>query len=497
MKQFKLHLGAYILALLAGATLMIGCNKEKESEIYQNPVNLAVTKFSLKRSSTQSGLDSVYFSIDLRNRVIFNADSLPKGTKIDKLVPVITYDTEVETATITMTGGTTREGEVDYKSNPTDSIDFTGDVTLRLTAEGGISNTYRLKVNVHKQEADAMIWEELACSTLPSRLPSPKAQKTVTSSGMAISLIEESDGSYTFATSHDLASGQWNKESAAFAFTPDIRSFQATETGDFYILDTDGELYKSSDMKQWASTSEHWSSMIGVYNSGVLGLRMENGAAIFAQYPAEGIRQTEAPEDFPRADASNFVTLSNKWTSSPVAFLTGGRKADGTLSDATWAFDGKEWIKLSEGGVPALAGASIVNYYHYRKSASGASKIEYKVWLLMGGRKTDGEFNRTVYISYDNGVNWSVGSASLQLPAVIPLATGFDNVVIDSEMNANLSDAWTKLPGREKLHYELNGDIIRWDCPYIYLIGGYNADMKLYNTIWRGVLTRLTFTPII
>ena len=44
---------------------------------------------------------------------------------------------------------------------------------------------------------------------------------------------------------------------------------------------------------------------------------------------------------------------------------------------------------------------------------------------------------------------------------------------------------------------EIDGYNVKWECPYIYLMGGEDAEGMLYNTIWKGVLNRLTFVPII
>lgn len=155
-------------------------------------------------------------------------------------------------------------------------------------------------------------------------------------------------------------------------------------------------------------------------------------------------------------------------------------------------------MQLGHGGIPALESASVIPYYNYRPSSDGKTMIEYSVWMLLGGRKADGTFNRTVYISYNNGVNWATGATSLQLPEEIPAMVGVDNIVSAREMSANISDAWKKSARRQaRIKVETDGDIVTWECPYIYLFGGYAPDGTLYDTIWQGVLTRLTFTPII
>ena len=86
--------------MFAGA--FSSCNKDSDSESFVVAPNLAVTAFSLKADAKNPGLDSAYFSIDLEHGVIFNADSLRKGTKVDKVVATITFASEVSEAVIEM-----------------------------------------------------------------------------------------------------------------------------------------------------------------------------------------------------------------------------------------------------------------------------------------------------------------------------------------------------------------------------------------------------------
>lgn len=494
------RLSAIALAgLIAGAATLSSCNEEKDSDLYLSPINLAVTAFKLKSNLGNQELDSVYFSIDLNKGLIFNADSLRKGTDISKVVANITFQGTVSEAKIVMEGGTTRTGEIDYKENPTDSIDFTGNVTLHVKADDNkIGTSYRIKVNVHQMETDSLYWSEAAEHTLPSRLSNPKRQKTVTMGNKVVTMIEESDNTYTIATTESPAGDNWTKTEVSLPFAPQIDTMTAT-TSAIYMLSDRGELYETQDQgTSWHVSATAWLTLIGTYGETVVGVSEQAGVRKFSQYPKLNLAEEQIPDDFPISGVSNFVTLTNKWTLSPVAFFVGGSTASGALTAATWAFDGTNWIKLSDGGVPELEGASVIPYYNFRPSAQSNAMLKYSVWMLVGGRMANGEFNRTVYISYDNGVNWAKGAASLQLPETIPAMTDCDNVVSATDMSANLSDAW-KVRHRlsTRADYELDGDVIRWGCPYIYLFGGYAPDGSLHNTIWRGVLSRLTFTPII
>ncbi|MDE6338611.1 MAG: hypothetical protein K2K97_02340, partial [Muribaculaceae bacterium] len=246
--------GAF-LAIAAGFSITSCNEKTEETEIYLTPSNVAVTSFVLNADDdVMEHLDSVFFSIDLENGVIFNADSLPVGTKIDKLVATIKYSSYITKATIKMENGTTRTGEINYMESPTDSIDFTGKVTLSISTDNDeLAREYLLKVNVHKEKSDSLMWTDKDRSILPARLYNPKNQKSLAFNGTVVSLIEESDGSYTFATTDNLYSKNWEQKEITFPFTPNVRSLCATSSS-LIILDTDGLMYESTDGFSWTAT---------------------------------------------------------------------------------------------------------------------------------------------------------------------------------------------------------------------------------------------------
>lgn len=179
------------LALTAG---LGACNSDSDTTVqtgYVEPDDVAVTGFSLKADiHVLRGLDSVFFSIDLDRGMIYNADSLPKNTRITDLIPVIKYSSYISSAKIEMEGGTKRTGEVDYKAHPNDSIDFTGNVKLILTTTTGTQRSYQLKVNVHESEPDSLCWGPSAVSKLPARTPNPAEQRTVRFKDDVITLVD-------------------------------------------------------------------------------------------------------------------------------------------------------------------------------------------------------------------------------------------------------------------------------------------------------------------
>lgn len=495
------------LVLSAWLMMLIGtlssCNKktETEEEIYMPASSVAVTNFSLKsKSGSKVKLDSVFFSIDLNHGVIFNADSLPVGTDVTKLVPVISYASSASAVTLTQSGGK-YTGEIDYKAHPTDSVDFSGKVVLKITAEDKTTTrSYNIKVNVHTMDPDSLMWDRVAVKPMPSRLGSPSRQKTVSYRNTTYTLLKESDGSYTMAVATDLIEGEWESHAITPDFEPDVRSFNATSDM-LYLLDSTGALHTSADGLAWENTGSVWTNIIGAYDDVMLGIRSEGGQRLHTCWPADaGYAETPVSSDFPISGFTDFVQFSNRWTNLPIGFLVGGRLEDGSFSDKTWGFDGDHWAVLSEGMTPKVAGATLVPYFVYRKTSSSLVQTEFSVWMLIGGECHDGKGNRTIYVSYDNGVNWYAADRQMQLPDYFPALRGLDGIMVEWPKSASLENNWNDperraASGMARVRYNVEYYKVYWDCPYIYIFGGETESGALSDAVWRGVLNRLTFIP--
>ncbi len=503
-KRSFLPLAALFIVL---SIIFPACNKDSDATpYYVEPSSVAVNGFYLKpNSKVLSGLDSVFFSIDLQRGLIFNADSLPKGTKVDALIPVIALPSSVTKATITMDGGSKRTGDVDYLRNSDDSIDFSGRVYLELVSAEGNSRAYQIKVNVHTMEPDSLWWGNTAIAKLPSRFDAPIEQRTVqTGDGSVAALILESDGSLTFSESEDAFSGVWSKRKVELPFAPRVRTLNYCDSR-FYLLSYDGVLFSSDDgFSGWRSTGEKWTSILGAYTDRLIGITLPDEAGVrqFTSYPA-GAMSGEVPAGFPLSGSTDMLILTSRWWRNPYAILCGGVDAQGKISDAAWAYDGATWAQVSNGGLPALRGAALVPYFAYRRTNKAWVFNEYSVLMLLGGCDADGGLNRDMYVSYDNGVFWSKASELMQMPKYIPGMHDLDAVIATTSMSGNFEPRWWSstetpdLPSWYKVDYTTNGYDVTWDCPYIYLYGGYGADGKLCDSVWRGVIRRLTFMPLL
>lgn len=503
LKSRKIFL---LFAIGVIVSLVVACNKksddDEEAEAAVTSSNVAVSSFTLTADDdVLDDLDSIFFAIDLEKGLIFNADSLPKGTDVSKLIPVITFIGAMTKADLTFNKDNRTDTTVNYLANTKDSIDFTYPVTLDVTAADGTSSfSYTIKVNVHQTDPDTLIWDRLASSILPSRFDNPVAQKTVSIADKVYCLIEEYNAQFTLSETQDLNNVDWEKTELDFNFTPITESFSTTQN-EFFILDTEGNLYNSSDAINWAITGETWISIIGNYNNCLLGLKEQDGILVHTSYPT----QTEAGFDtpiaasFPISGRSALGIMETKWATSPIAIFAGGVTESGEMSTSIWGFDGNTWETINATTLPALEAPMLAHYIVYRETPLPFKEIAFDAWLLFGGKTENGDLNNGMYVSLDNGVNWASASDYMNLSEEIPSLYAADILVVDFPMSTNIEDLWTRAQNftRAGLSYTIEGYDILWQCPYLYIFGGYGNDALLSSVIWRGLLARLSFTTLI
>ena len=173
----KRYFGLLCLTV-ATLTLLSSCLKGKDDDAAQAIYNdMAISAFSLGtlnhylHTTSSTGADSIYkvalsgssynFVIDQVGRRIFNPDSLPIGTDVAHVVCTLTtYNNGVA-----LLESTTNADSLIYYSS-SDSIDFSVPRKVRVYAYGSnLYSTYTISVNVHKQEANELNWNQMAALT--------------------------------------------------------------------------------------------------------------------------------------------------------------------------------------------------------------------------------------------------------------------------------------------------------------------------------------------
>ena len=502
-----------VLSLLTGS--IISCNSDTEY-IYTLPSSATVTSFSLAaKASVLPNLDSVFFSIDLYSGEIFNADSLPFGTDITSLTPVIVTESS---SSVEITGKTStgEEKTYDYSENTTDTLDFTQPVTIKVVSyDGAFTKNYNVKVNVHQVRTDTLVWSKIEGGTLPTKLNVVEEQHTSMSPGGNFYCLTGGAGKYCIATAEDPGS-QWQVADVQFEFVPKVESFTATNDA-LYILSATDELYVSEDNGiSWSSTGKNATSIIGAYGNSLLSSVLESGNWYLCDYPAD-TRQI-APTDFPVSGTSNATTISFEMSISKQMLVTGGRKSSGDLSGATWGYDGTSWMKISRYDMPVKAeNMALVPYFEIKQDSVSWKVAQAKTVLLaMCGKLEDGTLNDTIYMTTNFGMTWSKAPDSMQIPHEyvkprtqaqaypysLKVSESSSAKALKSPAFRSHTVEWqlilNEVPENVKAAFgsRATSPITEWEVPYIYLFGGKNSDGITFNEVYRGAITLLTFKPL-
>lgn len=498
-----------ILCCVTVTLVLVACNKKSDDNPQTGYIfsSVAVRSFSLAADEkVLNNLDSVYFSVDLKNAKIYNADSLPVNTKINRLiVNISTVGSSV--AELTFRTGNDRDTTVNYLNNSTDSIDFSnGPVKFHIVSlDGSVSRDYEIKVNVHKMKPDSLYWNRHSRRNLPSSFQIPADQKTVMKGNQVLTLTFDGASAYSLAFQTNPSKGADQIVAVDFPFTPDLESFSAAEDA-LYILDNEGNLYASQDGQAWQKVDSGWFALLGGQNKEMLGVKRVGNDYFTCSYPS--LKQSPAPQNFPVKGASQLVQYSTEWSKNPVSIMVGGADKDGRLTGYTWCYDGGQWAIFSKAPIEEAEGYSLFAYDYVRTDTVTWKPLVKPVIIAIGGMKADRTFNRTTYMSYDLGHNWFKGSNLMQLPDYIPGMRGAQCYVVKSlegDAGVRSGSAWQPFPSTPlPWWYIIEGPaasravapITEWEVPYIYMYGGYNENSVLYNTVWRGVINSLSFKPI-
>lgn len=496
-----------VLAPLAGS-----CNSDDVSTVVL-PSSALVRSVSLaENDAILPNLDSVYFSIDLYTGQIYNADSLPYGTKVKALQPVIVTD-----GASVLELSVPRAGKVDtvynYLENTSDTIDFSnGPVKLRIVSlDGKTERNYTFRVNVHTQPTDTLKWSRLERAGLPSAFPVVNGQHTTMSPSGKYYCVTTYEGQYSMAVADD-PSGKWNISKCVFGFEPDINSMTAT-TKALYIMDKTGKLYTSSDDgASWTATGTRADYVLGAYTNRLITTVKSGTSWSIVEYP--GGRSTAAPAGFPVMNPSTAVALKFDMSEVEQLIVVGGRTANGHLTNHTWGFDGTTWVDITKRGLPYdLENMSLVPYFDIvPDTASWRVSTRTSIMLAMFGNRSDGTPNDTVYMSPDFGMHWTKAPGNLQIDKkVVPSRTKAQAYLHTSTLNATKSHArrvpdvryyipvWTDLGYGRRFGApasRVSAPVEEWEVPFIFLFGGTNAEGSTYNTLFRGAITAFTYKPL-
>lgn len=476
----KLSITKLMILATALPLLLSSCKKDDDTDTTDYALDYdsstLVSGFNIKpNTKILANLDSVFFSIDQVKAEIFNADSLPWGTDVRKLVVNVTTQ---RSASISIVMPSLEDGQ-SVTVTTSDSINFSSPqgVWMRVTSYNGErERVYSVKVNVHQCNPDSLQWETETI-TLPSAgLPGLKESQTVELNNKVYTLARGTSETKIYVSDSPAAT----TADATVVNLPadaDINSLCASSDA-LYLLTASGSLLTSTNGIDWTEALNGWTHLYGAYADQAIGLKDNE----WHSYPSG--RSGTLPSGMPVSETSRMWTFTNDWAIAPMALLIGGRDSSGALSRNAWGFDGANWTQLSglmqTRMLPAAANMTLFPYFTFKVNTTTYLVNKQSAWFALGGTLADGTINDRIYVSLDNGVNWNEAPEDLQLPTeVAPRCSA--SVLLS---NHTFTAARAIRP------------ITEWDAPYIYMFGGYDASGKLLREVRVGVINRLTFKPL-
>lgn len=495
------------LLIAAASGCIVSCNSDDDSPVVEENAdysNLIVSRFNLQKDdSVLAYLDSVFFSIDLDKARIFNADSLPKGTDISRLRVNMSLPS-VSEAELTWRTEEGKDSTISYLTNPNDSIDFSrGPVKLRLKSfDKKVEFTYNISVNVHLMDPDSLYWNQSAVRPLPTSLQSPETSRAIEYLDGVVVVTAVGNQCSVAYNANPGESDSWTVTSAAFPVGADLHSLNS-KGAELYVVG-DRKLWRSSDRgATWTDTGVTADFIYGACGDYIVGVRRDvGGQYVHMTYPSTV--ETPVEKDCPVRGTSLPLVFTNDWSTTPMMLVTGGRTATGDLVGATWGYDNGAWAKISNAPLPGGEDIAVFPYFTFKTSnKSWKTKKGSALFAITGGK---------VYLSADRGIHWILGSTCLQLPDYMPKLSNAQALVFPTMMYASRgSDSqWREMPSAPlSPWYEIvpsgwnavagsraTTPITQWECPYIYIYGGYDTSGRLSTNIWRGVINRLSFKPL-
>lgn len=356
------------------------------------------------------------FSINQATCEVYNADSLPFATKVDKI-----------TVSMNLTGYAMiyidSLGEFGYFTS-SDSLDFSKPRKFRITSEDGeYYRDYTVSVNVHQVNPDIMAWNSYAA------IEGVKPLRSLEHDG-SMCLFGEKDGQFILATAALQGSPLWQQ--AAILGLPGTANLATVQSfgGALYVVAGDG-IYTSADGAEWSLSfgCDGALSIVGASDSdGKMWVATANELLV----TADGISYESAgalPAGFPvyGVSISSYAMNHNKGI---VRYMLVGYENETMVGNAVvWSKLSTEnsWARYENGNnpfpCPSLKGLTVVRYDGFLYALGGAGVAE--------GVAVDA-FS-SFYISRDNGITWKAPDDFYQrMPADLQ---GYDSpfaVTVDS-----------------------------------------------------------------
>lgn len=366
-----------------------------------------ISGFNLeKNDSVMKDLNKVTFLIDQNKGDIFNPDSLPYNTKFEKLLANITFQSAA-TAKIYTSKDTT-----EYSA--TDSIDFREPVKVIVTAQDKkTTKEYIIKVNVHQQQPDSMVWSKLGNNIYNEAI---LAQKAIKKDNSIYSFVKTSNEIKLFTAT--LSNPEtWNSIATTSLPANTLLNSITLFNNKYWATTENSELWSSADGSNWVNSSmKNVANILGTITTDVtyLFIIQNDNGTISIQYTSNGTdyKKVNGADNLNAAEfpVNGYTTANYTQGNTNYMSIIGGQtttqSAIARVYQCSWnsVVDNFQLSNnLLSSGLPAL---------------SESSAVYYNSSIYLFGGKDGSKYSDKIYTSVNGGINWQQSTEYALIPAL-------------------------------------------------------------------------------
>ena len=449
----------HILCYLIVIPFFISCLGDDDPSDVVVPDDAEILSFSLSHDSVPD-LVKARFSIDQKNNLIYNYDSLPYQITIPDSV-IVKYATSVASSYINVQN--IIDGDSIWVASG-DSLDVSKPLRLRVYALDGVkTKEYDVQVNIHQVDPDSIQYVKIA----EVDFLFAENSKTVKLQDRYYTFSKATDGIISLYKSDNMK--DWENEVLTGLPNSAVVSGIISDGKSIYAYtkeDEGGELYRSSDAISWEKIPCEYPviSILGYLPSSKIQSRglsivVKKEGALFFMFIAEPGLLNDSQLGEPLSDnfpVAAFSTINFQILMVERITLIGGKSQSDKDLNTVWSTqDGLYWANLSggdsKGAIPLIE----------NKAIGGANAFYYNNELyLLNGMTAGGTYNSNVYFSIDGGVTWNIKEKKYFFPVNYPL-----------RHNASV--------------------VLSNNGTFFYIIGGQNTNA--YGDIWEAFINKKIF----
>ena len=399
--------------LLFLANILTACINNEENN--ETSSEARVQTFTFYEDTLNIGLTEATYKIEHSGDTgrIYCVDSLRFGTRLDSVVPYVTYMATPGSATFILPDTT-------IVSTGVDVMNFNQSPIYLHVLASDMENEqwYRIDIAAHQVNPDLYVWKKLADKIFPDEYGETKAfyfqQKIILflNNGLSTQVYQSANGEH------------WSLLSKVNSLPTPCHVRDIIQHHDTLYYIANNRLYWSTDLLNWEKkdyTSSTFSliNMLVSYDNKPWCLLQDTATSqlmlgtitkdsIVVEKQIAGLKDGFLPNHFPIND---FAALSFSGSSErPRAMIVGGRDIDGNIVNSRWNLEYAPTVgyrlkdfSISQPSFKSLTGVSII---HYNKR-----------FIMFGGTDNDLGWRSNILYSDDEGMNWYAPDSTVnQLP---------------------------------------------------------------------------------